>query len=495
MKLSSAFLILLLIAIPPVTHADDIDYDFVIIVDNSGSMRATDPNGHRKNAAKFFASMLNKKDRIAIIDFSSKADLVFKLSAIKNDVTLNQLYHTIDLMKPSGQTNFHEALLKSIATYGNKPTGKRGKIIILFSDGYLNVGSQEKNQNYTDRIKQKVLPMIKNRAIKIFSIAFTDYADKAFLKNLSEETQGSFFFSRTTHEIYLAFLTIYEQLNKPDALLFENDAAVDMITLKKHAFHIDKLISEITLIIYHDNSSDAKNIELVTPEQQKIKLSSKHDNIRWMSTRNFYVITITKPAHGKWKLFNPKNPLYDLKRIYVISNLQLKSDFYQQHFIYGKNNLISVWLEDNNKFFHHKDIHKHLSMHAEISTSNAKKQALLLLDNGTNGDKTANDGIYSFYFNNNHIGRFQLQLTVKSATFNRVRLFHSTIKQPPPKADHAIKSSIPDEKTVIPPETVPADKSDKNSNQILKWLIINLLIFGILFIIYKRFPLFHQHNK
>ncbi|HEY6962659.1 MAG TPA: VWA domain-containing protein [Gaiellaceae bacterium] len=140
----------------------------VLLVDVSGSMRASDVKPTRLDAAgramSIFAAKLPKKVKAGLIEFSSSPDV---LVAPTTDRDL--LQEGIDLLQPEGGTAIGDGLGVAVqvvkASVGDAPRAKDGKIpgaIVLLSDGAQTRGTLTPLQG-ADRAKRA--------GIRVFTVA------------------------------------------------------------------------------------------------------------------------------------------------------------------------------------------------------------------------------------------------------------------------------------------------------------------------------------
>ena len=61
------------------------DLDLLIVLDDSGSMMKNDPGGLTKEAAKIIVDRVGENDRLGLISFSAKSELLSGLITIRNE--------------------------------------------------------------------------------------------------------------------------------------------------------------------------------------------------------------------------------------------------------------------------------------------------------------------------------------------------------------------------------------------------------------------------
>ncbi len=88
--------------------------------------------------------------------------------------------------------------------------------------------------------------------------------------------------------------------------------------MEDDTFNIDKDIDEAILLI---SKQPGTSTTLIDPTKGKHTPAKYGKNIQWYETKAFDMITIKKPATGKWKV---KLSTKEGNKVFVITNLNLK---------------------------------------------------------------------------------------------------------------------------------------------------------------------------
>ncbi|UUX92170.1 vWA domain-containing protein [Methanoplanus endosymbiosus] len=183
----------------------------VLVMDNSGSMQATDYSPNRleasKNAAEKLINNLDPKDYAGIVVFESGASTASYLTPDKDKVTDN--LH--DIMAKDGATAIGDGLALGINMADSIPNRK--KVVILLSDGVNNAGviSPQEAEAYAkeSNIQVFTIGMGSNQPVVLGYDWFGNpqYAelDEATLQEIADSTGGKYFKSvddRTLSDIY-----------------------------------------------------------------------------------------------------------------------------------------------------------------------------------------------------------------------------------------------------------------------------------------------------
>jgi len=186
-------------------------FSFVIAVDSSGSMEANDFKPNRITVAKQTAiDFVNEAPigvRIGVVSFSG--DTYIEQDISEDRVEIKNSINNINI-EGWGGTDLYEAVIAST----NLLYDEEYKVIILLSDGQINVGKIENIIDYA----QKNEVMIHAIAIGTKEGGKTPYAisklDEDFLKGVSYNTDGKYFLVEDKEALSQSFLDILKLTKK-----------------------------------------------------------------------------------------------------------------------------------------------------------------------------------------------------------------------------------------------------------------------------------------
>jgi len=456
-----------LLAVCQTVLAEKKAVDAVVIMDSSGSMKKTDPDNLRKPAAKLFISLLNEDDRASIMSFSDNGYPITYLNALNNDRNLQLTLDATDKISTKGiYTNIHAAVERAYKILSTDKSD-REPIIILLSDGKMDVGNNEKSLSLSEQLIKDTLPKLNEAGIKVYSIAFTDQSDRELLTTLSDGTQGFCKVAKNDTELHLAFTSIFEQSKEPD-----------MLPLTENAFLADESIKEITIVA--SKSSPDSKIFLEDPTKSRFDASVTNKNIKWFISDTFDMITIKKPIAGEWKiLFSDNN-----NKAYIVADMSMKSKF-----DFSKESNIEklkaqAWLEKEESIVKEATILDSIEARIEITSPTDKVSSSPM-------GLALNDEVLAGIFLGNHspkeAGTYFATVTLKSQTFERQKTFSfqsegtPEVIEPEPPAEPAATVT---EKPVENPaeeikEATPAEpevEEDDLLQSVLVFLAINIII-------------------
>ncbi len=438
--------------------------DTVLMMDSSGSMKQTDPKQLRKPAAKLFISLLGDQDRISVVSFSSKAWPITFLTQLKSEKQLKQALKATDKVSHKGvYTNIHAAIEKGIALLKESDQLNREPIIILMSDGQMDVGNDEKSALLRQQIFENLLPQLIEHNIKIYSIAFTEASDQELLQEIAEATDGRYALAASDDVLHKVFSKIFEQTKKPD-----------MLPLNENKFIVDESINEITIIANKD--SDSSKIMLQNPAGEKLNSTFKSDKIKWFVSSSFDMITIKKPAQGEWKILYSD----DDNRAYIVTDIKLRTLFEFNRESYQPEIIVKTWFVQQEETEANQDFLKNMKVELEIQHPDDTIETLPV-------DPANEDGVFIVHYKPETDGIYSAAITAKSRTFQRQQIFsfNNTMPEPEPALElppePAIDEPSPEQAEAVTEEPVVADeeKEDDTTKILIIFAVANVVLIFI----------------
>src|SRR5208337_4372382 len=269
---------------------------------------------------------------------------------------------------------------------------------LLLSDGKLTLGSKEKEAEALSRLSA-LLPELGKSGITLSTIAFSDQADAKFLDDLARAGGGFFKLALTDQDIHVIFASMFEKIKSPDEVPFDGNS-----------FSIDKDIKEAIVFI---SKKAGTMTTLVDPSGKKNTPAKFGQNMQWYQTKLFDLITVRDPVPGKWQV---NLSTKEGNKVFVITNLSLKSSF-NSNFV-KKNEKVSgdVWLERDGAILKEKDILDQIVLSADLDGPDGKSSKV-----GLGGGGQHESGIFSFEFIVPQTGDYALALKAEGPTFKRTK--------------------------------------------------------------------------
>lgn len=469
-------------------HAEEkAPLDTVVIMDSSGSMKQTDPKQLRKPAAKLFISLLSNEDKLSVVSFSSQAWPITFLTQLNSERKISKALRATDKISHKGiHTNIHSAISKGIELLKKSDQLNREPIIILMSDGQMDVGNKKKSAQLRQQIFDDLLPQLIEHNIKIYSIAFTEQSDQALLQEIAETTDGRYALAASDDVLHKVFSKIFEQTKEPD-----------MLPLNENKFVVDDSIKEVTIIA--NKASDTSLIYLQQPDGKKINSTFKSEKIKWFTSTSFDMITIKEPEKGEWKILFSD----DDNRAYIVTDIKLRTEFSFDTESYQPELIIKSWFVQNEQTEANQKLLDNMEVILEIEHPDDTVETLPV-------DPANEDGEFIIHYRPEQDGFYGASIIARSRTFQRQQNFSfkniMPIEEEPIEELSPSEPDLPAEPEQVEPETlesppaeVPAEAvaeekpEEKEQQDLTKTLIyfgianVVLIFFGLNgFLIYRH---------
>lgn len=470
-------LVLLFIGLPFAQVSAKEPVDAVIIMDSSGSMKKTDPNNLRKPAAKLFISLLGIEDRVSVMSFSDNAYPITYLLPLDDDKNLERSLQATDKVSSKGvYTNIHAAINRAHDILIQDQSGHQ-QMIILLSDGQMDVGNDEKSFTLTMQLQDDLIPKLNAANIKVYSIAFTEASDQALLTSLADNSGGFCKVAQNDSELHLAFTSIFEQSKQPD-----------MLPLTENRFVADASIREITIVASKETAES--RIFLEDPDANRFEAVTAPDNMKWFVSDSFDMITVKQPSAGEWKiLFSDNN-----NKAYIVADIsmQTKFEFIEENQVEKMQAL--AWLTKDDETITQADILDNLQVNIEIVNPNDKITPLPL---GRAIDDVDIPGVFRSVYTPDITGTYFATITAKSQTFERQQTFSfratapdkppEPVPEPEPVPTPAPVIEQPAETPPAAPAPQPVEEPEQESDtlqSILLFFAMNIVLAIIGLIVY-----------
>ena len=467
----------------PVCANGETPMDAVVIMDSSGSMKKTDPNELRKPAAKLFITLLESEDSVSVVSFSDNAYPVTFLTQLNSEINKNKALKATERISSRGvYTNLYAAIKKGMELLKDSHSNQHQPILILMSDGKMDIGNKEKSAELQQKIFTELLPEIKKNHIKIYSIAFTTDSDQTLLQEIADATDGRYALAASDDVLHKVFAKLFEQSKEPN-----------MLPLTENQFVADKSIREITIIA--NKKDDKSQIFLETPAGNRINSTVKHENIKWFVSQSFDMITLLEPEEGSWKILFSDND----NKAYIVADIQLRSQF-KYDSSQSDEAMIKTWLIKDNEIVTNNELLETLELKLEIENPEGKVEEISL-------SKQKDTGIFMARFIPTASGIYAATVVTKSKTFQRQQSFSFRAKvattavitpepaanEPSPVEQAPTPEPTPAAEVIAEPVDIPEDNT---VNDIMLFVIINIAILFVAVNIYFALQLMkNKKNK
>jgi pSer/pThr/pTyr-binding forkhead associated (FHA) protein/Mg-chelatase subunit ChlD len=198
--------------------------DIVLALDNSGSMKKSDPDFLARDVVARSLLDLGQDLRVGMVIFDTKARLTVNLTETTIASRANML-SSLDNVNYKGPFSDTPAAIET-AIYELKNNGRKDarKIIILMTDGFIDTGDKRIDLERARWLKEDLADEGKRSGIRIFGVAFSNTADFSLFQILAVKTDGEYFRAYKGEDIDNIFDRI-KQIVSEKAALFTAPAA------------------------------------------------------------------------------------------------------------------------------------------------------------------------------------------------------------------------------------------------------------------------------
>ncbi len=379
--------------------------DAILLLDTSGSMLLNDPQRLRDEGARLFIQFLKPGDSLAIVDFSETASVVRPLTPYEPSQA-ESVGTLISGLKTEGQyTDLLVAIEKAREVIETQGRADAKPVIVLLSDGKMDpnptLGSVAQR---TQTLLEQVLPDLRTRSRRVYTLAFSPDADKELLQQIAASTDAIQWFSPSVNDVHQSFAELFLAVKRPQ-----------VIPLGAKGFTVDENVSEATFYI---NRATEREVQIQNPRGQIFTAKNYPSNVKWFNSQRFEVITIEKPEIGAWQVSGVTK---EEGFATILTNLRLITDW-GAAIEAGREVVLQARLYESEKPVSLPEMTGLIRYAYQITPTDRVAEPIvrdILGDEGTSGDSIANDGIFAHAIQIDEPGEYELRIIAKAPTFER----------------------------------------------------------------------------
>ncbi|MDX1455647.1 MAG: VWA domain-containing protein [Gammaproteobacteria bacterium] len=210
-------------------HASD-QRDVVLVLDNSGSMRANDPARLSVSAVTDFIRAQAGGTRVAIVIFDGSPRLVQPLTEVTFD-NKDVLLSSLDRLNFSGQwTDTASAIERGLYELRLNGRMEADKAIILMTDGIIDTGVPARDVEKAQWLREDLAEDAADEGIRVFAVAFTENADFQLLQSVAQATDAEYFRAIRAEDIAPVLRRIDRVLDTPRRLAQQSSDRGDFLS-------------------------------------------------------------------------------------------------------------------------------------------------------------------------------------------------------------------------------------------------------------------------
>ncbi len=382
--------------------------DVRILIDISGSMKRNDPNNLRIPALKLITQLLPNGTRGGVWAFGQYINMLVKSGEV-DDAWKKKAYQAANKINSSGMFTNIEGVLKDATWDWSRPDESRNRSIILLTDGVVDISKDASvNKKARARILNKAVTRLKDSGVVIHTIALSDEADKAFLRQLSAATSGAYEQVETAAQLERVFLK-----------MFEKSVPVESLPMTSNKLLVDDSIRELTLLIFRKEGSQDASITL--PNGEAFDFNIHPDNVTWRHEERYDLVTVQKPMVGGWQVnaeLDPDN------RVMVVTDLKVRASRLPNMMLLDDKIPYYVELHEKGSVITKPEFLDFVTVMLSREQRGVQQERKLLTDDGKGIDRHAVDGRFSTRIGDGvSVGHYEYEMLVNGTTFKRSKRY------------------------------------------------------------------------
>ena len=293
-----AFIAAFVFSCETVVSSDDEDIvDFIIVLDDSGSMRDSDPEELALDGAKLFIDLLPAgKANIGVILYGRDAKTIVSLTDVVEANKKEMIKNTIakNISYNNKMTNYSDAL--DLAVKNLIDAGSKKAAILLFTDGNLEV--EEEDEEEVENKLDQTIALCNNKGWPIYTIGlnFDGTVDNLSLEKISLGTDaGNPLITGEPKDLSTYFSEIFKRY-------YKNIQPLETIEVNSgKAFYnieIPEMVLETSIVI---NGIGAET-ETILKNPNGYAIEFDNEVYLKYEGQTYIVLKLIEPTSGNWNL-------------------------------------------------------------------------------------------------------------------------------------------------------------------------------------------------
>jgi hypothetical protein len=418
--------------------------DVVLAIEASGRVKGEGSANPWTEACRLFLSLLDAETRVGLVSFDASPRTrapMTPLGAQRED-----LLYRLGLISFEGRgTDLYQAVLHSSQMLTDASRDRPA--IVLLTDGRMDAGDASRDRRMAASLSDSLIPEMRRRGIRVFSVALTRKADAGLLEKAALGSDGFFHPVESEGDLHGAFLSVYERLAEPDTIPLDRDE-----------FYVDRSVRQVDAVI--GRADPGVPVVLVDPDHKEHSYADHSSYLRWDSLQSFETIRISRPTPGPWRI---RAAAEKGTKIFALTDLRLRTDFSRCAVPAGAPIAIEAWVQRNDEAGTGSALRSQdLRITGTLEGAGGERSSLPFVDDGSRGDKRADDGIYTGLLTGSRQGEHRLRVRAYAITFEREReyTFCAAGEEFVPVEEARAQSARgPEGKPAAEPQTNPTEAS------------------------------------
>lgn len=390
--------------------------DVRLVIDVSGSMKRNDPNNLRQPAVDLLVSLVPDGGKAGVWTFGKYVNMLVPHQVVDTAWRDAASHRSAEINSVGLFTNIGGALETAAHDRASGNPGYATSIILL-TDGMVDISkSAAENEAEWRRVVDQVFPDLKQAGYKVHAVALSEEADRNLMEKLAITTGGTFAVANTADDLLKIFLRA-----------FDLAAPSQKVPLVNNRFLVDSSVNELTALIFRQDHQE--HTRLIGPDEVVIRADASPDDVRWLRTQEYDLITVQKPYEGEWQIVAAIEPE---SRVTVLSNLALRVKELPSNLFRGNRERLSFVLQGDGKTIADPAFLNLLE--SQVSLAFGQTVEALAPDQWSvivPGNAASATGVYEIELPMfDKIGLYDLRLTVDGKTFSRQFSHRITVREP-----------------------------------------------------------------
>ncbi len=379
-------------------------HDVRILIDISGSMKHNDPHNLRAPALRLLTGLLPKEAEAGVWTYGRYVNMLVPHGTVTPRWREQAQAAAAEIHSLGLHTNIEDAIARATAKW-QTPDASRQRSVILLTDGLVDI-SQDPVANAASRkrIVNDLLPRLTQIGASVYSVALSDDADHALLRQLASASGGDYQQVQDAEQLQRVFLRIFEQATQPDTLPLEGNKV-----------QVDSSIQEVTFLIFR--ATGAEPTQIISPSGERYTERELPPQARWHADTGYDLVTIEHPSPGDWRIVAQMD---NDNRVMVVSDLKVRATSVPNSLSPEDAFEYQIQLTQRNQLIRDQAFLDLTQVSLTQSSSTGEDWQWDLFDDGRGADRTAHDGTFTHWVSESlQAGRHELVLHVEGATFKR----------------------------------------------------------------------------
>ncbi len=390
--------------------------DVRLVIDVSGSMKRNDPNNLRQPAVDLLVRLVPDGGKAGVWTFGKYVNMLVPHQVVDAPWREAASRKSAEINSVGLFTNIGGALETAAHDMAAGDPGYATSVILL-TDGMVDISkSSAENEAEWRRVVDQVFPALKQAGYKVHAVALSEEADRNLMEKLAITTGGTFAVAKTADDLMKIFLQAFD-LAVPS----------QKVALVNNRFLVDSSVDEFTALIFRQDHSE--QTRLIGPDEVVIQADKLPEDVRWLRTEEYDLITVQQPYEGEWQIVAAIEPE---SRVTVVSNLALRVKELPSNLFRGNAEQLSFVLQGDGKPIADRTFLNLLE--SRVSLSFGQTLETIAPDHWSAtvpGSAASATGVYEVTLPMfEKMGIYDLRLTVDGKTFSRQYSHRITVREP-----------------------------------------------------------------